>query len=114
MIAKEFPENVATMFAILETFFGIGLIVGPTVGGALYEAGGFTLPFVSLGMSIKDIFMPRPDPKFPYASSRWRPPPCRSLYSLHITQRTRGCQPADREAIHDQGAESPLHPHGCL
>lgn len=49
MIAKEFPENVATMFAILETFFGIGMIVGPTVGGALYQAGGFTLPFVSLG-----------------------------------------------------------------
>jgi hypothetical protein len=37
------------MFAILETFFGIGMIMGPTVGGALYELGGFTLPFVSLG-----------------------------------------------------------------
>lgn len=49
MIAKEFPENVATMFAILETFFGLGMIMGPTVGGALYEAGGFTLPFVTLG-----------------------------------------------------------------
>jgi len=49
MIAKEFPENVATMFAVLETFFGLGMIVGPTVGGALYEAGGFTLPFVLLG-----------------------------------------------------------------
>ena len=49
MIAKEFPNNVATMFAILETFFGIGMIVGPTVGGALYQVGGFTLPFVSLG-----------------------------------------------------------------
>ena len=49
MIAKEFPENVATMFAVLETFFGIGMIVGPTVGGALYEAGGFTLPFALLG-----------------------------------------------------------------
>jgi len=49
MIAKEFPDNVATMFAILETFFGLGMIVGPTVGGALYEAGGFTLPFVTLG-----------------------------------------------------------------
>ena len=24
MIAKEFPDNVATMFAVLETFFGIG------------------------------------------------------------------------------------------
>eukprot|EP00095_Tigriopus_kingsejongensis_P003951 maker-scaffold79_size400133-snap-gene-1.9 protein:Tk03951 transcript:maker-scaffold79_size400133-snap-gene-1.9-mRNA-1 annotation:"uncharacterized mfs-type transporter" len=49
MIAKEFPDNVATMFAILETFFGIGMICGPTVGGALYELGGFTLPFVTLG-----------------------------------------------------------------
>ena len=48
-LAKEFPDNVATMFAILETFFGIGMIMGPTVGGALYELGGFTLPFVALG-----------------------------------------------------------------
>ncbi len=49
MIAKEFPNAVATMFAVLETFFGIGMIIGPTVGGALYEAGGFTLPFASMG-----------------------------------------------------------------
>ena len=40
VIAKEFPDRVATMFACLETFFGLGLIVGPSVGGALYEAGG--------------------------------------------------------------------------
>ncbi|PSN37320.1 MFS-type transporter SLC18B1 [Blattella germanica] len=39
IIAKEFPDNVATTFASLETFFGLGLIVGPTVGGALYQAG---------------------------------------------------------------------------
>lgn len=37
IIAKEFPDNVATTFASLETFFGLGLIVGPTVGGALYQ-----------------------------------------------------------------------------
>ncbi|KAK9503715.1 hypothetical protein O3M35_010217 [Rhynocoris fuscipes] len=49
IIAKEFPENVATTFASLETFFGLGLIVGPTVGGALYEMGGYTTPFVVLG-----------------------------------------------------------------
>ena len=49
IIAKEFPENVATMFASLETFFGLGLIVGPSVGGALYEAGGYVLPFAVLG-----------------------------------------------------------------
>jgi len=37
IIAKEFPNNVATTFASLETFFGLGLIVGPTVGGSLYQ-----------------------------------------------------------------------------
>ena len=49
IIAKEFPEAVGTMFACLETFFGIGLIVGPTVGGALYQVGGYSLPFVTMG-----------------------------------------------------------------
>ncbi|CAH1399278.1 unnamed protein product [Nezara viridula] len=52
IIAKEFPDNVATTFASLETFFGLGLIVGPTVGGALYEAGGYTTPFVVLGSAL--------------------------------------------------------------
>ncbi|XP_018015495.2 MFS-type transporter SLC18B1-like [Hyalella azteca] len=47
--AQEFPLNVASAFATLETFFALGLIAGPTVGGALYELGGFTLPFVVLG-----------------------------------------------------------------
>ena len=49
IIAKEFPDNVGATFASLETCFGLGLIVGPTVGGALYEAGGYTLPFATLG-----------------------------------------------------------------
>ena len=37
------------MFAILETFFGLGMILGPFIGGLLYEIGGFILPFVILG-----------------------------------------------------------------
>uniref|UniRef100_A0A2P2HZD3 MFS-type transporter SLC18B1-like n=1 Tax=Hirondellea gigas TaxID=1518452 RepID=A0A2P2HZD3_9CRUS len=49
IIAQEFPLNVGSAFATLETFFGLGLIAGPAVGGALYELGGFTLPFVSMG-----------------------------------------------------------------
>jgi len=52
LIAKEFPENVATMFAILETFFGLGMILGPFIGGVLYEIGGFILPFVILGGAL--------------------------------------------------------------
>lgn len=52
IIAKEFPNNVGTTFASLETFFGLGLIVGPMVGGALYAVGGYFLPFVVLGSSL--------------------------------------------------------------
>ncbi|KAK9718520.1 Major Facilitator Superfamily [Popillia japonica] len=52
IIAKEFPDNVATTFASLETFFGLGLIVGPTVGGALYQMGGYTTPFAVLGTAL--------------------------------------------------------------
>jgi len=52
IIAKEFPDNVAIAFGTLETFFGLGIIAGPTIGGALYEVGGYTLPFVSLGVFL--------------------------------------------------------------
>jgi len=58
-IANEFPQNVASMFALIELFFGIGEIVGPVVGGALYEIGGFTLPFAVMGsiLFISAIFI---------------------------------------------------------
>jgi MFS family permease len=52
IIAKEFPNNVATTFASLETCFGLGLIVGPMVGGALYAVDGYYLPFVVLGSAL--------------------------------------------------------------
>ncbi|XP_034841523.1 MFS-type transporter SLC18B1-like [Maniola hyperantus] len=52
IIAKEFPNNVASMFASLETFFGLGLIVGPMLGGALYNWGGYSLPFAVLGSTL--------------------------------------------------------------
>jgi len=51
-IAREFPDKVASMFAMIELFFGIGEIVGPVVGGALYEIGGFTLPFAVMGSTL--------------------------------------------------------------
>lgn len=38
--------------ASLETFFGLGMIVGPTVGGALYQLGGYTLPFAVMGSCL--------------------------------------------------------------
>jgi len=58
-IAREFPNNVASMFAVIELFFGIGQIVGPLLGGALYQVGGFTLPFAIMGslLFISSIFI---------------------------------------------------------
>ncbi|XP_054156784.1 MFS-type transporter SLC18B1-like [Oppia nitens] len=49
IMAKEFCDRIATTFSLLETCFGLGLILGPTLGGAFYQLGGFLLPFVILG-----------------------------------------------------------------
>ncbi|XP_065203815.1 MFS-type transporter SLC18B1-like [Planococcus citri] len=50
LIGSMFPDNVATIFATLETFYGFGYIVGPTIGGLLYNVGGFPLPFSCVGI----------------------------------------------------------------
>lgn len=47
--AMEFPNDQATILSLLETSFGLGLICGPTLGSWLYEVGGYTLPFFTLG-----------------------------------------------------------------
>jgi MFS family permease len=44
-------ENVGTALGVQEAARGVGLMVGPAVGGMLYAAGGFALPFlVSAGV----------------------------------------------------------------
>ncbi|XP_059154912.1 MFS-type transporter SLC18B1-like isoform X2 [Physella acuta] len=52
IISNEFPNHVATVFGLLETASGIGLMAGPALGGVLYEAGGFGLPFYVIGSLI--------------------------------------------------------------
>ena len=52
VITHAFPHNVATAIAVQETFLGIGMMVGPTIGGALFEVGGFGLPFWVIGVFI--------------------------------------------------------------
>ncbi|XP_046578554.1 MFS-type transporter SLC18B1-like [Haliotis rubra] len=49
IVAYSFPDHVTTVFGTLETFSGLGLMVGPPIGGALYELGGYGLPFWTLG-----------------------------------------------------------------
>ncbi|XP_069110258.1 MFS-type transporter SLC18B1-like, partial [Argopecten irradians] len=49
ILSNEFPNHVATVIGSLETFSGIGLMIGPTIGSLLYEAGGYGVPFFTLG-----------------------------------------------------------------
>ncbi|XP_033750487.1 MFS-type transporter SLC18B1-like isoform X2 [Pecten maximus] len=49
ILSNEFPNHVATVIGSLETFSGVGLMVGPTIGSLLYEAGGYGLPFFTMG-----------------------------------------------------------------
>ncbi|XP_033091309.1 MFS-type transporter SLC18B1 isoform X3 [Trachypithecus francoisi] len=52
ILAKAFPNNVATVLGSLETFSGLGLILGPPVGGFLYQSFGYEVPFIVLGCII--------------------------------------------------------------
>lgn len=49
MTAKIFPNNVATVLGSLEIFTGLGLILGPPVGGWFYQSFGYEVPFMLLG-----------------------------------------------------------------
>ncbi|XP_029342889.1 MFS-type transporter SLC18B1 isoform X1 [Acyrthosiphon pisum] len=50
LTAISFPESVASTFSALEVCYGMGYIVGPTLGALLFEVGGFSLPFVVMGV----------------------------------------------------------------
>ncbi|RUS77196.1 hypothetical protein EGW08_015023, partial [Elysia chlorotica] len=52
IISNEFPNHVATVFGTLETASGIGLMVGPAIGGLLYQIGGYGPPFYVVGSLI--------------------------------------------------------------
>ena len=43
------PANEGKAVAACETCFGIGSMLGPSIGGLLYDYGGFTLPFAVCG-----------------------------------------------------------------
>ncbi|KAL7632070.1 UNVERIFIED_CONTAM: hypothetical protein RMT77_017611 [Armadillidium vulgare] len=52
IIAEEFFDDIATVMACFESCLGLGLIIGPGIGGVLYEYGGFTIPFLVTGLLI--------------------------------------------------------------
>ncbi|XP_026466940.1 MFS-type transporter SLC18B1-like [Ctenocephalides felis] len=45
-----FPDNIGTVLGLLETFVGLGMSMGPAIGGFLYSLGGFGLPFYAVGI----------------------------------------------------------------
>jgi hypothetical protein len=49
MLTLMFPGILALMFGICEAFWALGIILGPSISGALYERGGFPLPFLVTG-----------------------------------------------------------------
>ncbi|XP_028914267.1 MFS-type transporter SLC18B1 isoform X1 [Ornithorhynchus anatinus] len=52
ILAKAFPNNVATVLGGLEIFSGLGLVLGPPLGGFLYQSFGYEIPFIFLGCVV--------------------------------------------------------------
>ncbi|NWI19333.1 S18B1 protein, partial [Crypturellus soui] len=52
ILAKAFPNNIATVMGSLETFTGLGLVLGPPLGGFLYQSFGYEVPFITLGCLV--------------------------------------------------------------
>ncbi|XP_022689275.1 MFS-type transporter SLC18B1-like isoform X1 [Varroa jacobsoni] len=51
--AANFPDKMTVFIPIIETMSGLGVMVGPTIGGILHEIGGFPTPFLTFaGMTI--------------------------------------------------------------
>ncbi|XP_008527645.1 MFS-type transporter SLC18B1 isoform X2 [Equus przewalskii] len=52
VLAKAFPNHVATVMGSLEIFSGLGLVLGPPLGGFLYQSFGYEMPFIFLGCAL--------------------------------------------------------------
>ncbi|XP_064487793.1 MFS-type transporter SLC18B1-like [Ornithodoros turicata] len=46
IVMTEFPDNLGTVMSSLKTAFSVGVIVGPSIGGVLFDLGGFCVPFI--------------------------------------------------------------------
>ncbi|XP_071942265.1 MFS-type transporter SLC18B1-like [Antedon mediterranea] len=57
IIANTFPNNVAQTIGILEVFSGMGYMIGPLIGGVLDQVGGYSLPFLVIGLAVMTIIV---------------------------------------------------------
>ncbi|XP_040206383.1 MFS-type transporter SLC18B1 isoform X2 [Rana temporaria] len=76
ILAKAFPNNIATAMGFLEIFTGLGLILGPPIGGLLYQTFGYEVPFIAIGcivfamVPLNIFILPKYD-SVPSKSSFW-------------------------------------------
>lgn len=48
-----FPERkIAKLNGLLQTFTGLGMLMGPIMGSFLFKLGGFKLPFYTVGVQL--------------------------------------------------------------
>ena len=52
VLSALYPDHVSIIFGILEFASGVGLMVGPFLGGLLYGMGGFKIPFIVTGSFV--------------------------------------------------------------
>ena len=50
ILAAQFQSNLATLVGLLDTFSALSYSVGPILGSALTQLGGYSLPFATFGM----------------------------------------------------------------
>lgn len=50
IVGKLFPQRISMITGINEVAYGIGYMLGPPVGSALYELGGYVLPLLVVGI----------------------------------------------------------------
>lgn len=55
IVAGEFGTNIGVVTGAMETFTGLGFMLGPPLGGVLYSVGGFKLPFIVMGSLLLSI-----------------------------------------------------------
>ena len=67
LVNKEFPDSVGSVFALTETANGLGCMASPLIGGLLYQATGYSAPFMAaacvLALAAVMTFLVLPETK---------------------------------------------------
>lgn len=58
ILTNENPTEVSRAASLIESLQGIGLSLGPVIGGLLFDFGGFASPFIFLGVLFLFLCIP--------------------------------------------------------